>query len=226
MLTLTQNKKIAISAISLFLVSFAGMLFFLKNNGNELEQGKTNVLESTKHGTEQVAEIDQESIYREYIGSEENPIFVVNAEGNVVFASDDCCKLLSVNCDEFVGKLFFDYINTKDLSSLVSAHTKLIQDPKSTEGLGPYRMIKDNKEILVLFDAYPILDEDKKVTEIIFSVKDITEQAEGLNDPDAPQTPKDKEKTWFDDLYPKIQDMKEEQDMRMMVDKISYNQTE
>ncbi len=226
MLNLSQNKKIAISAISLFLISFTSMLFFLKNNGDDLSDGQANVAGSNGHQTEQTeqAEVaDKETVYRGYLGNEENPIFVVNTEGTIVFASDNCCELLSVVCDQFVGKLFFDYINTKDLSALVAEHTKLIQDPKLTENIGPYRMIKSDKEILVLFDAYPILDDNKKVTEIIFAVKDITEQAEELNDPSSsPSESENEQKTWFDDLYPQIQNMKDQQEIRMMVDKISY----
>lgn len=224
MLTLTQNKKIAISAISLFLVSFTSMLFFLKNNGTDLNNGQTNVVGSNEYNSEQTEEVNEESVYRGYLGNEESPIFVVNTEGKIVFASDDCCGLLSVSCDKFIGELFFDYINTKDLSALVAEHTKLIQNPKFTENIGPYRMIKDDKEILVLFDAYPILDDNKKVTEIIFSVKDITEQAEELNESPSisPSNAENEQKTWFDDLYPQIQDMKNQQEIRMMVDKISY----
>ncbi len=47
-------------------------------------------------------------------------------------------------------------------------------------GLGPYRIMKnDQEEILVIFKAVPILNaENNKVSEIVFSVKDISKIVE------------------------------------------------
>lgn len=205
MLTLSQNKKIAITAIALFLVSFVAMLFFLENNGNDSDHGQVNILDVGGHG-EEVVVIDPETMYREYMGGTENPLFVINADGQIIFATDDSCDLLAVDCDDYVGKSFFEYINTKDLPEFVTSHMKLVQDPKLTEGMGPYRMIGEDKEILVLFNAYPVVDAEGKVEEIVFSIKDITEQAEEMN--------KDAEKienvegAWIETFYPRVVSMK------------------
>ncbi len=217
--TLSQNKKIAISAIALFLVSFSSMLFFLENHEGELDSGHVNILEASNH-EDLAAEDDPEAIYRSYLGDQESPIFVVDAEGKIGYASKGSCNLLQVDCESFIGTLFFDYINTKDLPELVSAHTKLIQEPSLTEGLGPYRMLQEDKEILVLLSAFPLFDEEGKVEQIVFGMKDLSEQVEELNEEEEATEKKDKH--WLDDLYPKIKDMKEEQELRMMVDKISY----
>ncbi len=205
MITLSQNKKIAITAIALFLVSFVAMLFFLENNGEDSSHGQVNILEVGGHGGEIVV-IDPETMYREYMGGTENPVFVMNADGQIIFATDDCCDLLAVDCDDYVGKSFFEYINTKDLPEFVTSHLKLVQNPKLTEGMGPYRMVGEKKEILVLFNAYPVVDAEGKVEEIVFSIKDITEQAEEMN--------KDAEKidnvegAWIKTFYPKVASMK------------------
>jgi len=183
MLTLSQNKKIAISAIALFFVSFAAMIFFLENNGEKVDHGQVNILDVGEH-SEEIKVIDPETMYREYLGDEENPVFVMNAEGAVMFATNDCCALLDVDCEEYVGNSFFDYINTKDLPDFVTDHMKLMQDPKLTEGIGPYRMIKGEEKIMVLFNANPILDKEGKVKEIVYSIKDITEQVEKMNSDD------------------------------------------
>jgi PAS domain S-box-containing protein len=228
MLTLSQNKKIAISAIALFIVSFTIMLFFLEKNGNDLDHGQVDILDVTGHEDVEAEENDPEAIYREYLADEENPIFVIDAEGTIQFASDDLCRLLKVDCENFIESSFFNYVNTKDLPDLVAAHTKLIQDPEPTEGLGPYRILKAQKEILVLLNAYPIVDKDGKVIEIVFGMKDITTQAEELNDEGVPEEEDSirNNDNWIEKLYPKINEMKDQQEIRMVVDKISYNSEE
>ncbi len=187
MLTLSQNKKIAISAVALFLMSFMGMLFFLENNGAEIENGHVNILDVGGHGDDENGEgaevivIDPETMYRSYLGDTENPIFVMNAEGEIVFASDDCCDLLGTECRDFEGTSFFEYINTKDLPDFVTAEMKIMNDPKLTEGMGPFRMINGEENIIALFNAYPVLDEASKVQEVVFSINDITAQVEEMN---------------------------------------------
>ena len=188
MLTLSQNKKIAISAIALFLMSFMGMLFFLENNGADIEDGNVSILEAAGHGEKVEGEdrvemliIDPETMYRDYLNGTEDPIFVVNAEGEIIFASDDCCELLGTECKEFEGTSFFEYINTKDLPDFVTAQMKVMNDPKLTEGMGPFRMVSGEDNIIALFSAYPVLDEDSKIKEVVFSINDITAQVEEMN---------------------------------------------
>lgn len=188
MLTLSQNKKIAISAIALFLMSFMGMLFFLVNNGAGVENGHVNILEVGGHGVEageegdvEVIVIDPETMYRGYLDNTEDPIFVMNAEGQIVFASDNCCELLETECKEFEGSSLFEYINTEDLPDFVTAQMKIMDDPKLTDGIGPFRMISGEENKIVLLNAYPILDETMKVRELVFSINDITVQVEEMN---------------------------------------------
>ncbi|NIA01858.1 MAG: PAS domain-containing protein [Nitrospirae bacterium] len=188
MLTLSQNKKIAISAIALFLMSFMGMLFFLENNGADIEGGNVSILEAGGRGEKvegedgvEVIIIDPETMYRAYLSDTEYPIFVVNAEGEIIFASDDCCELLGTGCKEFEGNSFFEYINTNDLPDFVTAEMRVMNDPKLTEGMGPFRMMSGEKNIIALFNAYPVLDEDSKIKEVVFSINDITAQVEEMN---------------------------------------------
>ena len=47
MIKLDQNRKVAISALSLFIVSFSMMLFFLGNGSLDLEDVKTDVLKGS-----------------------------------------------------------------------------------------------------------------------------------------------------------------------------------
>lgn len=222
--TLSQNKKIAISAMALFLVSFAAMLLFLESGetstqkASVLNAGKGENNESVSENAEQL-KIDA---YKSYLKEVDSQFFVTTAEGKFIYMNDEFCELLSVKCEDLKDKPFFDYINSKDLSTVVSNHTKLIQDGEPSEGLGPYRMIKGKEEILVLFSAYPILGEDLKVSEIVFSVKDLTAQAEELNENGKTDEKQEEDKNWIKSLYPKIKEMKDENDIRRMVDKISF----
>lgn len=214
---LTQNNKIIVSAIAIFLVSFALMLFFLENNGADLDHGRVDVLHSGEHRED----ASLETFYRNYLKDVDALMFVANVEGEVNFADSEFCGFLAVGCEEFVGSVFFDYINSKDLSAFTADHSKLIQEGEAIEGLGPYRMLKGNEEILVLLNAYPILDKDDRVTEIVFSVKDLTEQVEEMQDKS-----EGGKKKWIQEVYPRIKEMRDQPDVRMMVDKISYKAPE
>lgn len=221
MLKLSQNKKIALSAIALFLVSFSLMLFFLNNGFESTNHSQVNVLEINGHAGYSSEAVDLEMSYRNYLKDPNAPFFVTDATGEIKYAGKDFCQFLSVKCDVFVGSVLFDYINSKDLSTVVADHTKLIQEGEPAEGLGPYRMLKRDKELLLLFNAYPVSDKDGKVSEIIFSVKDLTEQVEELKENKEKQ-----DRFWLEKLYPKIKDVEDQQDIRMVVDKISYNKDE
>lgn len=190
------------------------MLFFLENNGVDLEHGQVDVLHSASHAEETSLEM----FYKNHTSGDNDLIFVANAEGEVQYATAEFCEFLEVKCSEFVGSVFFDYINSKDLSEFIPDHSKLLQDGEAVEGHGPYRMLKGDEEILVLLNAYPILDREDKVTEIVFSVKDLTEQVEEMND-----EPERGEKKWIQEVYPRIEEMSDQNEVRMMVDKISYN---
>lgn len=214
MLRLSQNRKIAITAVSLFIVSFSVMLFFLKTDGNTHDALKTNVLHSAEEAV--VEEVDVEAKYRAEMEGAGGSIFVINAEGVFNFASEDFCELLEVKCEKLTGKQFINYVNNNDHSTFLSAYTKLIQDGEKIDAVGPFRMKSGDKEKLILFTAQPIL-EKKKVTEIIFSAKDLTGQVDEMTEKENSETPK-----WMEYLYPKIKEMNDHDKDRLMVDKISY----
>lgn len=182
MFHLSQTKKIALMAIALFFLSVASITFFLKNGGDEFSYSKADILQVASHKDESEKKPDEnelENKYRELTGNVDHPLLVINVEGKVTFVSDDFCKLLSEKCSNVLDHLLFKYINSEDLPDFVSAHAKLIADGEKNEALGPLRMSKNKKEILVLFSAQPIL-EDKKVTEIVLSAKDLSEKVDAI----------------------------------------------
>lgn len=225
---LSQNRKIAFSAFGLFLVSFAMMALFLKNSG-DLGQGEANVLGVHEAGTETSAEgghgeqADSVALdFAKIIGETSDSVIVTNAEGKVEYANEKFCSMISVKCTRFNGILFFDFINSKDLSGFVSTHGKLFQTGVKIDGMGPYRLLKGKTEIIVLFDAEPLL-KDGKVFAVSLHVKDITDKVNELNKDKSivPTTENpQQDKDWIENIYPNLKGIKDSTDIKLMVNKL------
>ncbi len=211
---LSQNKKIAIAALAIFIVSFSVMLFFLGGNSLEIENTHTNVLNSS-HNSETHDEVNKPD--------PAELSFITDSEGTFKYTANGFCKLMKLSCSEFEDKKYYDYINSGDLNDLILVQTKLVKEGDKIEAMGPYRMIQGNDEILVLLNAEPILDKDGKVESIIYHVKDLTEQVENLNHKETDKG-ESKAKDWTRILYPKIKNMSDDAESRLMVDKITYKE--
>lgn len=220
----SENNKIAISAIAVFIVSFSLMFTFLGDSDGTLNSAKTDVLEAESGHTEsESAETDQETDYRTALENYSDPIFVTNAEGVFKFASGNFCELIGADCGKIIDKKFVNYINAKDHADLVAVYTKIIQNGEKMDAIGPFRVGNGQDEKLVLFSAKPKLDKDDKVVEIIFIAKDLTQQVQGLKNIDSGSAEEEKPENWIETLYPKIKDMRDEEN-RLMVDKITYKE--
>jgi len=208
MQTLSQNRKIAMSAIAVFVASFTFMVIFLGGSDTNLGSMKTDVL----HASENTAELVDESTI-----SDDELIFVTDAEGVFIDASDSFCKLVSKSCKLLKGKKLFNYINSEDLADFASVHAKLLQGGARIDGLGPFRFISGSKEKLLILSA-KTKEDDNKVVEIIFNAEDLTEQINQLHLNDD-----EEDKSWVEILYPKIKNIKSDDDPKLLVDKISYH---
>lgn len=210
MIKFTQGKKIAVSALAMFALSFSAMMFFLGGGSVEIDHVQTNVLQA-----ESAAE-EVEADYSQYVVGEETPYFVTDFEGVFIYANHDFCRFVGKKCSDLFGHKFVDYINSKDHSGVLSIYTKLIQNGEKVEGIGPFRMLHGDSESLVLLTAQPIL-EGEKVVKIVFTMRDLTNQVEDLKD-----GKKDEGSDWIDRLYPKIREMGDGDASRLMVEKISF----
>lgn len=223
MLHLSQNKKIAISAVVIFIISFAVMVLFLDVNSSD--SGKTNVF-SGGHKEENSSEeefnyLTIDAVYMAYLNNLEGSVFVTNSNGKFEYANQEFCRLAALDCNNLKEKKLFDYIHPKDLPDFVDAHTTLIQSGQEKEGIGPFRITNAKREKLVLFDALPISGE-KGVEKIIFSAKDLTSKVKEFNnDKSGGGAEKDKTGSWIDKLYPKIKNMNDV-DSKLLVKKVSY----
>lgn len=173
---LSQNKKILLSSLSILVVSVAILLLFASTGQEVKTSGHASV--STGHGS---SNHESEAIlYSDYLNEDENVWFVTDVSGTYIDFSDEYLSLIGRKAEEVKGTLLFSDLNAKDLPAIMSENSKLLLNANKVEGLGPYRIMKnDQEEILVIFKAVPILNaENNKVSEIVFSVKDISQIVE------------------------------------------------
>lgn len=229
MFTISQNNKIAITAVAIFIVSFSVMVFFLERNYEKLEEGYANALGAHESSEETASEeTNPEAKYKAYFEETSDPLFAVNSKGVFIFASEDFCNLFNTENSKFINKKLIDFINAKDHSDFLAQYTNLIQEGEKTDAVGPFRFKYGKQEKLMIFSAVPILDKKEKVIEIVFSAKDITEQAEELKETKEKTEKKTEEKTddddnnWMKRIYPKIDEMDDFDANKLVVDKISY----
>ena len=208
MLSLTQNNKIAVVAVAIFLVSFSAMVLFLGGDSTSPDFLKSDVLEAAKnggghgvyfssddHGEEiheedthesehapsghaEISNGDLENMYRIVMDDFDQPIFVLEPEGKVKFVSKNFVIDYGYEVEEMKPS-YFSYIYPSDLADFVTEYTSVIQSGTSLDGVGPYRFIEDGGAISVhLVDLMPVVDDQGKVIEVIGCVKDITEKVE------------------------------------------------
>ncbi|MBT4917494.1 PAS domain-containing protein [Candidatus Peregrinibacteria bacterium] len=239
MTNISQGKKIAVAAIAIFLISFSMLLFFLKDFEPKGIDAHTDVLQASNESHVVEPEGIEESHedlpeYLEHLNDEhvddlDDPLFVTNPEGVIQYGNDEFCTIIESKCEGIEGNLIFDYVNTKDISDLAAAHGKLVHDGEETDGLGPFRMLQGKTEVFLLFTAEPLIDDDDKVSHIIYRINDITEKVQEMNGENTKkldtekieESPDDaikKDDTWIEHLYPKSEELKDDVE-RLMVNK-------
>lgn len=208
MLNFSQNKKIAVSAVALFIVSFSVMLFFLNGENLNPEHLKTTISGETSNHEETAETVPTKGL--------ENLIldigFVTDLEGVITKTNLAFCGLLSEKCKNLVGKKLFDLVNKDDVGELVATYVKLVQEDKKIESIGPLRLSDGAHDKLLIFSALPLKDDAGKVIQIRFSLKDITEKVQELNESEAveEQSEENTKKSWIERIYPKIRDLNEQ----------------
>lgn len=185
MKTLSQNRKIAISTLAVFLASFSFMVVFLGGEGKNPDHIKTDVLGSVE---------------------DNGIVFSSDAEGNFLGSSESFCRIIGKNCTMIKNYKLFDSINSEDLSEFASVHAKLIQSGEGAQGLGPFRFIdKDGNFSILLLDAMPKKDAGR-VEKIIFHARDLTDHFENLRKEkkeEAPEDPGSRDSNWLEKFHPK-----------------------
>lgn len=196
MVSLTQNNKIAVAAVLIFLISFSVMLFSIDKEVVSPEYIKSNVLEAGAKGEgghevyfsegasgeEKVEEKDFESLYRDALEGFEGPIFVLLPEGKVKFLSENFDAWYGYKLADVEEKVFFSLVAPADLPDFATEYTSVLQSGKAKNGTGPYEFLnKDGTISVAMVSFLPVVNENGKVLEIIGSIKDITEKVENFN---------------------------------------------
>ncbi len=168
----SKYKGLFLSSLSIIVVSIAILLLFASASEETIKNVHSNV--------SGISSIVNEINFYDYLEEDENIWFVTSVSGLYLEVSDSYLELLGKKVEEIKEELLFSNINAKDLPAIMSENSKLLLEAKKVEGLGPYRMLKnDGSEILVIFKATPVVNkESQKVSQIIFSVKDISKIVE------------------------------------------------
>lgn len=220
MLKYSQNKKIAISSIALFAISFSTMIFFL---GGDIE-GAANVMGAGSHGGGSAGEHGgSEAVVNEINKSG----FSTDVSGNITAVGKDFCALLNQKCPDLIKQPIYKYVDKEDFSEMSEVLGKLVESSHSIDSIGPIRVSADQKkEKLIILSAKSVKNPEGKITGINFTVKDITDKVDGTeNKTDAKKTKSETEEgiksEWMDSIYPKIEDVNK-QGNKLLV-KLSFN---
>lgn len=186
MRTLTQNRKIAISTIAVFLASFSFVLVFLGGSDENAKFAQTDVMGAA---------------------ADNRIIFATDAGGNILGASDPFCLITGTDCSDIKSYKVFDLIHSDDLSGFASVHAELLQEGEGADGLGPFRFVNEKSDDrLLLLGARPH-KEGSKIAKIVFLAKDLTEHIRRMtDDADDEEDESDESSSpgenWFKKLYP------------------------
>lgn len=214
MVKFSQNKKIAISAIALFVISFSTMIFFL---GGDVK-GAANVMGAGAHGGSSAGAHGEGTSTSEISRSG----FSTDVSGNITIVGKDFCALLNQNCASLIKQPIYKYVNKEDFSELAEVLGKVAESAHSIDSIGPIRVSADQeKGKLIILSAKSIQNADGKITGINFGVKDITDKVDGTKTEVKPEAKEETKSEWLDGIYPKIKDIDTQSDRLMK--KLTFN---
>lgn len=175
-----QNKHVIMVAVTLFVVSMSTILFFFGADHKDL---KADVIEgpAITESLDVKSAQEEEKTYRKLVNNNEDPVFVMNVDGTIKFASWDVESTLGYKQEDIDSQIFFLLLHPDDLSPFLGAFGKVIQNKKSVSMVGPYRIRDKNGEYhLHMGSLFPIVT-DGNVEEIAISSKDISKKVKDDN---------------------------------------------
>jgi PAS domain S-box-containing protein len=180
-MSLGENRKIAIVVISIFVVSIISVVFLvgkdhLPSSGENLKIDVLDVVGG--HGDSHGDSYKQESVYRKILENTEDPVFAIETDGTIAYLSSGFEAQLGYDLGELKEELFFTLISEKDLPSLAAKFTELIDNENVLDSIGPFRInTKDGDHRYILISATHLEEKDHS-GKIVGTIKDITESIE------------------------------------------------
>ena len=201
-------------AVGLFIVSMSILLLIFNQDPNAGQELKTNIVDSISLKSHQ----EEEKSYREIVHSQEDPVVVIGINGLVDFISWDFEAATGYKKEDLKGQLFFSLVHTDDLATFLSGFGKVIESETPLNTFGPYR-IKDagGEYHFNIGSIYPISGHGK-VLKVAITTRDITVQLQKEKDSGQKAQPKKETQTA---KGKKIRDQQQEDETRLMVDKLA-----
>lgn len=187
----SQNKHIVITAVSIFIVSLATILFFTPSDSSNYL--RTDVLHGESHGSEEEPEHEVEKTgnkYVEILTEEDKPYFVLNKDGKIISTSVEFIKLMGEKEEKLKDAFIFDFIAKEHREQVFKHYREAFANRQEAHQTGPFRIEFNQQEKIVLFSFIPLEDGSE---EILIEVNDVTDDLEKLNNQMEQQEEKDDE---------------------------------
>ncbi len=173
----SQNKHIFISALSIFAVSLAVILFFTPGSDDYL---KTDVLHAGggDHGTDSGHAEETDHInYITLLDNKDYPYFVLDKDGKISFASDEFAKSLGVKAESLNGLFIFDLISQQHRERVFAHYRDSMSNKHNVSQTGPFR-VEYKKVKNIMFMSFITVPDSE---EVLIEVNDVTEDLQKID---------------------------------------------
>ncbi|MGD9127913.1 MAG: PAS domain S-box protein, partial [Planctomycetia bacterium] len=117
-----------------------------------------------------------ESRFRDVAKSSSDWIWETDGNGVCTFCCEKVENCLGYSCEEIIGKSLYDVMPEEGKGRAKSAFNKLFTNKEPIKDLENRHITKDGREVVLLVNAVPILDEEGNITGCRGVNKDITER--------------------------------------------------
>lgn len=117
---------------------------------------------------------ESEERYRLILQSTSDWIWEVDCEGRYVYSSENVEKILGYKSEEIIGKISFDLMPSKESKRTRDILKNLIETKSAVVNLENWNIHKDGHQVCLLTNAFPIFDDNGRVTGYKGADTDIT----------------------------------------------------
>lgn len=179
----SQNKHIFITAFSIFVVSLGIILFFTPSEGTNylqtdvLHTSSTETSESAGDQQPQASTTSADNDYEKLLTIKENPYFVLDKDGKIIFASGQFAKIAGEDSKSLKGVFLFDLIAKEHRENVFANYRDAFANKSNVLQTGPFR-IEFNSSKSVVFMSFIAVPNSE---EILIEVNDVTDDLQELD---------------------------------------------